>query len=288
MRPRSIRSARSLCALILSTALLAGAPHAAQAAPGGIEPAQDCQAQAEALDLDRQRVDRHNATPHVFPPSQRARFDAYNAEAAQIRAKVRADIGALDACRRAVRALEHGKPLPKPKAATLDSIRKALDRIPGSYTAPSRTPRDKNGNARVVPELKPLHEALRGITPTGVRPTDLLQGKPQPAVGDRDPSVASGGPPIGSKPGRPDEPAVAADHIITLAEMLYLPGFVRLPPEYIYKMANSPLNLQWMSQSAVTMANFDPQWRKEQTALEDAIRSRLTDLIDEIRKGLGG
>ncbi|OBH01575.1 hypothetical protein [Mycobacterium sp. E3247] len=74
----------------------------------------------------------------------------------------------------------------------------------------------------------------------------------------------------------PSRPAVVVDHIVPIAQLMYVPGFLQLPAEYMYVVANSPRNLQWMSayangmknsNSAARIGDADPGWLQQQLQL---------------------
>jgi hypothetical protein len=73
--------------------------------------------------------------------------------------------------------------------------------------------------------------------------------------------------------------------------VVQMPGFLRLPAEQMYVVANSPLNLQWMSRAAnlakgsrdvAAMTNVDPQWQEEQATLQQQTEQKLQDIINRL------
>ncbi|OHV00495.1 hypothetical protein [Mycobacterium talmoniae] len=82
--------------------------------------------------------------------------------------------------------------------------------------------------------------------------------------------------------------AVTASRIISLAEVVQMPGFTDLSPEHMWEVANAPLNLQWLSReahwhkrgrSAAYLAGLDPGWQAQQIELENRVRQQLRDIV---------
>jgi hypothetical protein len=145
------------------------------------------------------------------------------------------------------------------------------------------------GYWRVPPELGPLYDALRQNNPGNNIGSSYLQGQPRPNVGEPDPAYPNDT--IPSIEGNPNIPAVTADHIVPLAEIMNLPGFTQLSADNMYIITRAPLNLQWLSQAAnlakssrevAFMEGTDPTWIEEQQALHDAVRSQLEDIIQKL------
>jgi hypothetical protein len=93
----------------------------------------------------------------------------------------------------------------------------------------------------------------------------------RPRIGDPDPSRA-GRAILGTDlaNGRVRS-SVAPDHIVSLAEIVTLPGFAQLTPENMLLVANAPANLQWLSwetnlakssRSARYLVGVDPTWQR--------------------------
>jgi hypothetical protein len=262
----------------------------------------DCQAAEAALAQVEQKILVHNAQPHTFEiPRQAAQLAAYNAEANALNAEAQTARSNLQACQlrvlqrdQALQELADRKPgspsIPTPRADTLQKITDALAKLPPNYESPVRGPAP-GGSWRVDKGtvLRPLFDVLRGVTPPrGLGPNVTLQGARRPNVGDRDPA----GHPrntIGSTV--KGDPNVSPDHVIPLAEIMHMPGFLKLNPNNMYSVVNAPLNLQWMSRgannakgskSAGLVYGFEPAWRTSQVALENQVRSQLRDIITRL------
>jgi hypothetical protein len=88
---------------------------------------------------------------------------------------------------------------------------------------------------------------------------------------------------------------LAIDHIVPVAKVVQMPGFLRLPAHQMYVVANAPLNLQWMSRLAngakgsrdvAAMTNVDPHWQKEQMTLQQQTEQKLQDIINRLLASL--
>lgn len=247
-----------------------------------------CSAQQQALDSVNAAIAQHNAQPHDFiVPDQQAAADAYNAEAAQLNARGDAAEANLNGCVRVTTKLADGGTLPKPTPSKVDKINAGKSRLPPGYVPPAPPPRSPSGGITVAPEMKPLFDQIREKKKW---PDDMqLQGKAKPAVGDPDP--ARNGTPIPGMASDPSRPMVVVDHIVPLAQLMYVPGFLKLPADYMYMVANAPLNLQWMSaygnaakssDSVARISGADQQWLKEQLQLEQDTQKKLQDLINQL------
>lgn len=287
----------SVLAFLLLVGSTVGAPSALAQA--------DCAAQLSALSQVHQQIAVHNAKPHVFiVPAQAAQAAAYDAEAASLNAAQSSAIGALQACRAKVQqrdqALEEladsrpGSPaIPTPQADTLRKIDDARAKCGPNYVSPIRGP-DKNGSWRVDPGTppRPLYDVLRGVSPpSNPGPNATYQGVPRPSVGARNPA---GHPRNKITSNAKGEPQVSPDHIIPLAEIIHMPGFLQLNARNMYSVVNAPLNFQWMSsatniakgsKSAARVFKFDSAWRNAQRALEDKTRRQLQDIINRLLAG---
>ncbi|WP_338760679.1 hypothetical protein V7968_32240 [Nocardia vulneris] len=80
------------------------------------------------------------------------------------------------------------------------------------------------------------------------------------------------------------EAAVVAARIISLAEIIHIPGFTDLAPEHMYRVAHTASNRQWVSRpvywmqrgrSAAWLRGIDPDYQAEQVRLEDKLRADL-------------
>lgn len=82
--------------------------------------------------------------------------------------------------------------------------------------------------------------------------------------------------------------AVVAARIITLAEIMYIPGFTELTPEQMYRVAYTPSNMQWVSRpvywmqsgrSAEWLRGVDSGYQADQLELEARVRARLHHVV---------
>jgi len=262
----------------------------------------DCQAEETALAQVDQKISAHNAKPHVFEvPRQAAQAAAYDAEANALNAEAQTARSNLHACLQRVlqrdQALQEladqqpGSPsIPTPRADTLQKIADALAKLPPNYVSPVRGS-SPSGSWRVDKNsvMRPVFDVLRSVSPPrGWGPNVTLQGARRPNVGDRDPA----GHPRNTI-GRTvrGDPNVSPDHIIPLAEIVHMPGFLKLNPNNMYSVVNAPLNLQWMSRPANNAKNsmsaglvygFEPGWRASQVVLENQVRAQLRDIITRL------
>jgi hypothetical protein len=280
-----------------------GSPAVAQVSPP--PDAGPCNPQVQALYATSQAIARHNAQPHLFQvPRQQAALAAYNAEAAQLDAAQDGARANLASCLSALESLagvdlaipqEFGT---TPTPLTRGQLDRARAAVPQGYREPAPPP----GTRWQVPTaspLRPLYDVLRGASPTkqlARSETVRLQGRTRPRVGDPDPS----------RPGRVIlgtelangrvRSTVSPDHIVSLAEIVTLPGFARLTPENMLLVANAPANLQWLSwetnmakssRSARDLAGIDPAWQQTQSRLEDRVRALLIRTIDQLLRSQG-
>ncbi len=293
--PVSVRSVLVvLLAAVLGLALMM-APPRARADPDDSIDGQSCTAQIQALDGVHQRIDQHNSQNNQFTiPDQQAEADAYQADANALRAEQESDVSALDSCQAAIQSLNQAGPIPKPRQSSLNNIQAGKDGIPKGYVVPGVPPLKENGDVQVTPELRPLYEALRALTPSGNFDNSALQGEPKPQIGDPDPSMhPGGGGLIQANPDYPQRPNVQVDHVVPLAEILYIPGFTNLTPEQMYAVVNTRMNLQWLSGpanaakgsgSVASMVNVDPDWWRDQLKLEAQVLTQLTGLIAQMQQ----
>lgn len=284
---------------LLVVALVAGSSAPTAAAQAG------CGAQEAALESVRAQILAHNARPHVFYlPAQAAQFHAYNAEAAQLNAAQATATGDLRACeqeqrrlRQRQRALDEladrqpGSPTPKPCPADVrQALENAKAKLPPNWTPPPRRPGDPHRVPLGSPS-RPFYDILRRDNPERNLGDVTLRGQPRPKVGDPDP--ARPGRSVAAKTGKTvkGQPDVSADHIVPLAEIINLPGFLRLTPENMWAVVRAPVNLQWLTQTAnkakgskyvADMAQADPAWRAAQAALQDRVRAQLQDIIHRL------
>ena len=258
-----------------------------------------CDAEIAALQSVDQRIDAHNARPHSFLlPDQAAASNAYDAEARQLNSE---DAEALAAAKRCQAVAEKVSPpggptvrLPDPASSGMRNLEDAIGRIPSGWSAPMPVPRAPNSGV-VVPRDSPIrsvYDAVRKMSPP--KPSEIgdvpLQGASRPRVGDPDPAFPPGsGRTIGTN--KDGGPRVSPDHIVPLAELVQLPGFSQLTATNMMAVANSPANLQWLSNAAnttkfsrsgVAIKPFDPAFTIAQHALEDNARAGLTRLIRDL------
>lgn len=272
--------------LLVAVSLVAAGAPASRAADD------PCAAQTAALEQVSSQISRHNAEPHTFLiPEEQAAYDAYNVEADQLNAAHAKAISDLKTCEETLGALadqeQSSAPLKRPSNYIRDKLNRIKDKIGADFQ-----PYKNVGTAgywRVPPQLRELYNALRSDNPgTGIG-SPSFQGMPRPNVGDLDPAYPDD--PIPSVPGNPDVPDVKADHIISLAELINLPGFTGLSAENMFMMSRAPLNFQWLSDAANLakssrdvgfIEDMDPAWIKDQQALHDTVRSQLEKIIQKL------
>ncbi len=89
-------------------------------------------------------------------------------------------------------------------------------------------------------------------------------------------------------------PAVVANHVVPLIDVMNFLGFLQLSPENMY-VANTPLNLQWLSYIAAaalaspSMAQIigplDEGRLAEQALMQARVRGELEQLIRQLLAG---
>jgi hypothetical protein len=287
---RRVSGTRALIALVGALLLVVGVSGVSPNVARG-DTNENCPAQQQALDAVSAEIDRHNTEPHLFNlPQQQAEYDAYNAEAAQLNARAATARSNLNSCAAAMSKLAAGETLPKPDQSTLDKINAAKKGLAPNYTPPSPAPSNSSGGVKITSELRPLFDALK--TPAKWSDAALFQGKPRPNVGDADPARGSQTIPAVKGSSRPD---VVVDPIVAVAQLLYLPDFLKLPADSMYMVVNAPLNLQWMSaagnmargsDSVAAIINADPQWQSEQQQLEKDTKGKLEELVKQLGASL--
>jgi hypothetical protein len=287
-----------LTALLLTIFLIPASP-ATSAIAEQSDPAQ-CSAQVAAADQLLQRIDAHNAEPHEFDlQQQQAQAAAYEAEAAQLRAEQATTEANLTACDQAISALTDTQPgsppIKTPTQQKLNKIGNAQALLGSNWTPQPEPPEGNNWEVPETDPARPLFDELRKENPASQYiGSATLQGQPRPQVGDPDP--AYDGRLIPPTKANPAKPAVEPDHIVPLAQIINLPGFVRLSPEHMYMVVNAPLNLQWMSakanrskmsRSVMGMRGVNPQWQQQQYKLQEQTRNHLVDIIQQLLKSQG-
>lgn len=289
----------SLATLICSVVLVVGSPAIAASANQG---SADCAAERAALSAVQQQIDAHNARPNVFEvPRQAVQAAAYDAEAAEQNAAAASTQSALQTCiQKALTrdiALEEladkwpNSPVPKESSAgKLQQLEVGIKKIPPNWQAPPRVP-GKRWEVNQNSPVRPIYNALRANNPGRSIGDVTLRGVPRPRIGDPDPAYP------GSTIGRRGKgPNVSPDHIVSMAEMVQMPGFTRLSPENMYAVTRAPLNLQWMSKPAneaksskvvAEMRRADPAWRASQADLQNQVRTQLQDIINRLLSSQG-
>jgi hypothetical protein len=297
--PERFRAA--LCFLLtalLTTIFFVAAGPATPAVAAESDSAQ-CSAQVAAVEQNQQRIGAHNAEPHEFEvPRQEAQAAAYDAEAAQLNAAEATAEANLTTCERAISALTDARPGSKPiKTPTPDKLSKignAKADLPPDWKPQPAPPEGKNWTVPKTDPARKLFEALRDSPDTEYLGDSTLQGQPRPQIGDPDP--AYDGQTIAATKTLPAQPAVSPDHIVPLAEIINMPGFVRLSPENMYRVVNAPLNMQWLSRTAnqskqsrsvLGMKRVNPEWQQQQDALQQQKRAELLDTIQEMLESQG-
>jgi hypothetical protein len=270
-----------LGAVLAAVLVLAGPTAPATAAPDDL-----CAPLVAALEAVGLRIDAHNAQPHLFDQNQAGAALAYDAEAAQLEAEQASALANVQACADAMSTLASGdssldvNPPPDQLRATLQN---AKDQIPNDYVPPPAPQVGKNWRVPKNTPPRDLYEALRAGNPGDLGDAVLL-GNPRPVVGGQDPAYPNrvfGANKAGAS-------AASPDHIISIAEQLSMPGFLQLPPEYMYVVTRSPVNFQWLSWSAnlskqsrsvAGMSGVDPGWQAAQVELEAQTRASLEAAI---------
>lgn len=287
---RQIAGVLAALLVALASVFLPAGPALAQ------EPTEICAAERKAADDVNAEIEAHNAKPHDFiVPRDAAAATAYDAEAAQLNTQRATVADALASCATVWATLTAGdldSPVlkVKPSPEVLSRLEDARGKVPPGYRDPPTPPGQQRQIAPGSP-LRPIWAALRQSSPAKQLRylTDLnLQGKPRPQIGDPDPSLP--GRVIGSRtaPGGQVVSAVQIDHIISLVEVVQMDGFAQLTPAEMYAVVNSPANLQWLSpavnggkssRSVAYLDPVDPDFQREQVALENTVREKLQTAI---------
>lgn len=244
-----------------------------------------------------QRKDDHNNRSGGVNSYDHAAVAAYNAEKAQLEAERTALLPRVSACDAAANAVTPKDPsglqLAKPSSTQRLAIDNARKGIPAGYQPPPV----RNGNRETVPKNapeRPLYDALRDDNPGNVPKDVRLAGKVAPRVGAPDPVYP--GQKIGET--KTGDPKVSPDHIVPLAELIKLPGFLKLTSDQMFILSRLPLNYQWLSWTANTAKNSgsaarmlpkaDPNWAGKQIQLQNETRNQLQDIIKNLVKANGG
>ncbi|WP_064935601.1 hypothetical protein [Mycolicibacterium peregrinum] len=258
--------------------------------------ADSCPIQVSASQAVEAKIDSHNAIPHHFiVPRQQAEANAYDEEAARLNAEKDAANANLASCAAATSRLAAGGKIRVPLATTVQKMKQAQDRL-GQQKPPVLPNIRGNAKTAVWEPGRELYDALRNTSPDQEALGDIpLQGEGWPEAGSPDPAYPSGS---GMMIGTNDNgtPKVEPDHIVPLARLFYIPGFIKLPPQYMYQVAHSPLNMQWLSRKAnrskqageaAVVTGADPDWIDKQQELELATVAELTEITKQILDSLG-
>ncbi|UQA96890.1 hypothetical protein [Streptomyces halobius] len=284
---------RLLAALVVLAALF-GFISPAEAKP--VRPVDLCATQVAAARQIGAEIRAHNAKPHVFRmPAQSAAAAAYNAEKASLEARRATVVAQLRACYQAMRALEDEDSGPlglkAPTRRKLSDLEQAKKPVSSNWTAPPPPPNGKNWQVPKNSPIRQVYEVIRKGNPGRVG--DIrLRGVARPQATDRDTAYpAASGRTIGSY--NSGKPKVSPDHIVPLAELVQMRGFMKLTPRNMYVVARAPLNFQWLSKaaneskksrSAAYVSGADPRWIREQVGLENETRKKLQEIIDQLLK----
>ncbi|OBB86581.1 hypothetical protein A5779_02680 [Mycolicibacterium peregrinum] len=257
---------------------------------------QVCPDPAAQLDAWIQRANDHNSRTGSVNAYDHAAVDVFNAEKVQLEADRSALMPRIDACDAAVAVLTPKDPsglqLATPTAAQRLAIDDARKGIPAGYQPPAVRKGDRETMPKDAPE-RPLYEALRGDSSRNV-PKDIhLAGAAAPPAGAPDPAYP--GQKIGETPA--GDAKVVPDHIVPLAELIKLPGFLKLTSDQMYLLSQVPLNFQWMSWTANTaeysgsaarmLPEADRSWAGKQIQLQNETRNQLQDIIDNLVRANG-
>ncbi|MFC0041835.1 hypothetical protein [Actinomadura rayongensis] len=293
----------ALLATLTGFSLVAALPSSAVAA-GPIEDV--CAGPIGELKNIQAQIRVHNAKPRVS--TDRAYVNAHNAEARQLNAAQAQAISRVRQCVSAFSQVMRNHPqstFPNPNPSQIarlsdatkkltDTQRQAvtrwnpktydfLDYGPGKKamtTRVDRIPPDFPPSIRSV--IRPIYQALDKTRPAIPR-TSVLQGKLPPRIGGPDPAYGNGRPVTG----------VAFDHIIPLRRLVTMRNFLKLTPEDMWRVANSPANSQWLSKTANSsklsgssafISGADPTWLREQAQLRERAESEVQQLIEALLK----
>lgn len=243
-------------------------------APTGASSA--CAEQNTAMDTMQGEIAAHNAKPHHFElPREQAGFDAYNAEAADIRSRATSAQGNLNTCMLVALKLSGG-----PFASVAAPVPSGLTQLvkSGRYSGP-------NGQQDIEKLLETLDENAQEYDDAWAEAK--LQDQPRPEPGDADPARP------GQVVGTDEEggPQVTPDYVIPLSEMLQMPKFLELNADSMWMVAMSPLNREWVSHQAAmsrrspsvaAAAGTSDDWMLDQAELADQVRGQFEQLIEQL------
>lgn len=263
---------------------------------------------AELKDL-HQKIKTHNAQPRVS--SDRSYVSRYNAEARRLNAQQVQAISRARACARAFSRVQGDHPLSTfvtPRPADITKIKTAVGKLteaekravtrwnpeiydfldygprrPGQPPKKGMTMRaDRAPQKLRQPSVQDVYKALDETRPDIPR-TAYLQGVRAPAIGSPDPAYAD----------RRLITGVAFDHILPLRRLVTLRDFLKLTPENMYLVANSPANSQWLSKkangsklsgSSAFISGADSTWLQQQAQLREKTEREVRELIDALLK----
>ncbi|MGA5543212.1 hypothetical protein ACPCIR_15275 [Mycobacterium sp. NPDC051198] len=252
---------------------------------------QVCPDPAAQLDAWLQRANDHNSRTGSVNAYDHAAVEVFNAEKAQLEADRSALMPRIDACDAAVEVLTPKDPSGLQLATASAAQRLAVDNarkgIPAGYQPQSVRKGDRETVPKGAPE-RPLYEALRGDNPRSVPKDVRLAGAAAPPAGAPDPVYP--GQKIGETPA--GDAKVTPDHIVPLAELIKLPGFLKLTSDQMYLLSQAPLNYRWMSWTANAAENSgsaarilpepDRNWAGKQMQLQNETRNQLRDIINNL------
>lgn len=274
---RGLRGRRTATAATAALLALAAAGQAGATPPPPTGAPSACSAQRSAVDAINGEIDAHNARPHTFElPREQAGFDAYNAEAAEIRGRATGIQHKLDSCLAAAMQLSGG-PFSRLQAGVPNALTQLIKS--GRFTGPNRQ--------EDVQELLDVLDENAQEYDDAWADAQLQDHQSQPKVGDDDP--ARPGQTIGAD--AQGDPQVTPDYVIPLSDILAMPKFLDLNPESMWMVTMSPLNREWLSDQAAmarrspsvaAYTRTDEKWLKDQAELADGIRSQLQQLIDQL------
>lgn len=262
-----------------------------------------CAGPIAALKGIHQQIVAHNAKPRLS--SDRGYVAAYNAEARALNARLAQALSRVRQCVSAFSQVQKNYPkskLLRPTPSQLKKLTPAVKNLtdaqkramsrgnPDSYDFLKYGPGKKGMTSRVDrnpseiqdPGIRAVYEALDASRPTVPR-TTYLQGQLPPKIGAPDPAYANGRPVTG----------VAFDHIIPLRRLVTQRDFLKLTPENMWLVANSPANTQWLSKTAngsklsgssAFITGATPGWLQAQALLREKAEREIQALIAALLK----
>lgn len=245
----------------------------------------------------KQRADDHNNRTGSIDTYDNAAVDAFNAEKAQLEAERTEFMPRLDACDAVVAVVTPKDPsglqLATPTAAQRLAIDTARKSIPTGYQPQPARAGDREVVPRDAPE-RPLYDALRDGSPEDVPKDVRLAGTAALRPGAPDPVYP--GLKIGET--QAGDGKVSPSHIVSLAELIKLPGFLKLTSDQMYILSRLPLNYQWQSWTASTAADSgsavrllpqpDASWAGKQMQLKNETSNQLRDVVNNLVRASGG